>query len=240
MKIIECKQGTSDWFTARLGVASGSHCADILGTLKKGGENAARANYRAKIVAERLSGMLDVDGFVSPAMMWGTDVEPLARAAYEIKTGNEVDTIGFALHDSIENMGGSPDGLVGEDGIIEIKCGNTNTHLKWRDAGIVPPEHEPQISFYLALTGRKWADFISYDPRLPERHRIFVVRMERDDARCAEIEDAVRQFNAECDAMIARLDALNPAIIRPEMPEPEEDPLGLTTADLDHFFGPEE
>lgn len=236
MKVLDVRQGSQDWFQARCGVPTGSHAADIMGFLKKGGESAARANYRAKIVAEILTGEINMDGYLSPAMVWGSDIEPLARTAYELKTGLEVDTVGFVQHEAIERMGGSPDGLLGEDGIIEIKAPNTSTHLKWMLAGVVPEEHEPQMSFYLAVTGREWADFVSFDPRLPERHQLFVCRLERQPERIAEIEASVVQFNAEVDETIALLEAKNPEIVRPSPAQEEMGDLGLTDADIDAYI----
>ena len=146
-----------------------------------------------------------MDGYVSPYMQWGTDQEPFARAAYELKTGADIDQVGFVSHDTIMRMGGSPDGLVDDDGIIEIKAPKTSTHISWMLDGSVPAEHEPQMSFYLSCTGRKWADFISFDPRLPEPLQLFVKRLQRNEERIAEIEAAVKQFHIEVDGTIDRL-----------------------------------
>ena len=200
------KQRTAEWFNARVGHCTGSHAADIMAFLKSGkGEMKIRADYRGKVFAELLTGMVDMEGYNSPYMQWGTEHEDEARAAYELDEGTMVEEIDFIRHPTIPRMGGSPDGLIGDDGILELKCPATSTHIRWIFEGIVPPEHEPQMSFYLAVTGRKWADFVSYDPRLPKQLRMMVVRLERNEARIAEIEQAVRVFNAEVDAVIERL-----------------------------------
>lgn len=210
MKIVTAKQGTSEWFSARAGKCTGSRVADALCFLKSGKESAARENYRVQLVGEVLTGIPMSGGFFSPEMQWGVENEALARASYEMGRDVMVDDMGFALHDTIERFGGSPDGLVGEDGIIEIKCPKTATHLQWMLADVVPPEHEPQMASYLAITGRAWCDFISFDPRLPSRHQLFIKRMQRDEQRLREMEAGVVQFLAEVDALIDVLNRRNP------------------------------
>ena len=227
------KQQTSEWFQARSGCATGSKCADILAFLKSGkGETKARADYRAQIVCEILTGEPQMEGYLSPFMEWGTETEPKARTAYELKSGVMVEETGFVLHGSIARMGGSPDGLVGDDGMIEIKCPKTATHIGWMLGGVVPEEHEPQMAFYMAVTGRAWCDFVSYDPRLPEPLRLFVVRLERNPERIAEIEAAVIQFNAEVDAQIARLrEIAGPFTIPAQMQAKQQSTEGYVTDD---------
>jgi hypothetical protein len=202
------EQRSASWFQERCGSATGSHAADIMNFLKNGKESAARAAYRGKVTAELLSGMVDMEGYKSPYMDFGSEHEDEARAAYELQEGCMVEEVGFLKHPTIPRCGGSCDGIVGEDGIVELKVPATSTHLRWILDGVVPPEHEPQMSFYLAVTGRKWCDFASYDPRLPKQLRLMVIRLERNEARIAEIEEAVRVFNAEVDAVIERLRAI--------------------------------
>lgn len=235
------QQQTAEWFQSRAGCCTGSHAADIMAFLKSGkGEIKARADYRGKIIAERLTGMPDMEGFNSAYMQWGTEQEPFARAAYEREEGVMVEECGFILHPSIPRCGGSCDGFIGDDGIMEIKAPATSTHLRWILDGVVPAEHEPQMSFYLAVTGRKWADFITYDPRLPKQLRMMVIRLQRNEARIAEIEEAVRVFNAEVDAVIDRLRGImGPFELPAQMQEDErieaaEDfgELGLTEEEL--------
>ena len=232
MRIIEVPQQTADWFQMRVGKVTGSRIVDVTSFLKNGKSSSAREKYKAQLVCEILTQEPMMDGYLSPAMMHGNDTEPFARADYELRTDSEVDLTGFVDHPTLPRSGGSPDGLVGESGIIEIKCPNTTTHIGWMLDGRVPEEHEPQMMFYLAVTGRQWADFISFDPRLPERYRTFIKRLDRDENRIADIEDAVRKFNDEVDEVIARLNSLNPEIVREE-PAPEDfGELGLTDEDL--------
>lgn len=190
------KQGTDEWFTARLGKATASRIADILAKTKTG-EPAARANYRAELVAERLTGKQQ-ESFTTKQMQWGTDSEPLARAAYEAETGNLVTETGLVDHPSIDMAGASPDGLVGADGQIECKCPNTKTHIETLLANAVPSQYMPQIQWQLACTGRAWCDFVSFDPRMPIEQQLFIKRVPRDEAYITEtLEPEVTRFLAE-------------------------------------------
>ena len=198
------KQGTDEWFTARLGKATASRIADILAKTKTG-ESAARANYRAELVAERLTGKQQ-DGFTTKQMQWGTDSEPLARAAYEAETGNLVTETGLVDHPSIDMAGASPDGLVGADGQIECKCPNTKTHIETLLANAVPSQYMPQIQWQLACTGRAWCDFVSFDPRMPIEQQLFIKRVPRDEAYITEtLEPEVKKFLAEVDEYMKKL-----------------------------------
>lgn len=209
MRVLTSSQGSAEWFAARAGHCTGSHCADIMGFLKGGkGETQKRADYRSKLVVEILMGAPVMDGYLSPEMIWGADQEKNARVAYEMKTAAETELVGFCLHDSIDRMGGSPDALIGEDGLLEIKCPKSKTHIEWMLLDAVPPEHEHQMSFYMAVTGREWADFASYDPRLPQPLQLFTKRLWRDPERIEAIEGAVQQMNFEVDSTIARLKEL--------------------------------
>lgn len=190
------KQGTEEWFTARLGKATASRIVDILAKTKTG-ESAARANYRAELVAERLTGKQQ-ESFTTKQMQWGTDSEPLARAAYEAETGNLVTETGLVDHPSIDMAGASPDGLVGADGQIECKCPNTKTHIETLLANAVPSQYMSQIQWQLACTGRAWCDFVSFDPRMPIEQQLFIKRVPRDDAYITEtLEPEVARFLAE-------------------------------------------
>lgn len=190
------KQGTDEWFTARLGKVTASRVADVLTKIKTG-EAAARANYRAELVAERLTGKAQ-ESFTTKQMQWGTDSEPLARAAYEAETGNLVTETGLVDHPSIDMSGASPDGLVGADGQIECKCPNTKTHIETLLANAVPSQYMPQIQWQLACTGRAWCDFVSFDPRMPIEQQLFIKRVPRDDAYITEtLEPEVTRFLAE-------------------------------------------
>ena len=223
------KQGTAEWMYARLGNATGSHAADILDVLKRGGESAKRSNYKLRLVCELLTGNPWEDNYVSPEMQWGTDQEPFAVAAYEMATGRDADEVGYVPHPSIQRMGGSPDRLIGADGVIECKCPKTTTHVRWMLDGTVPEEHEPQMSFYLACTGRQWCDFVSFDPRLPGHLKLFYMRLYRNEERIKQIEEAVRQFNGEIDAIVQRLGPGAPA---PQSKLVEQLEGSLTDADI--------
>jgi predicted phage-related endonuclease len=142
-------------------------------------------------------------------MEWGTEQEPHARVAYSARTGELVEEVGFIQHPRLEHAGASPDGLVNDEGLVEFKCPATSTHLDTLLAGEVPTKHIPQIQFQMACTGRKWCDFVSYDPRLPEHLRMFVKRVERDDKYITTLEGEVKTFLAELNEKLEKLQELN-------------------------------
>lgn len=203
--ILEVEQRTEEWAALRLGRVTGSRVAEVLAEIKNG-EAAKRKNYRAELIVEILTGR-PIENFQTPAMLWGLEQEAFARAAYELLTGATVDTVGFAIHPTINRFGASPDGFIGEEGLIEIKCPNTATHLEYLLAsGNVPKEYEPQMLAAMACTGRKWCDFASFDPRLPAHLQLYVCRLYRDEKRIAEMEEKVRAFLLEVDEMLKRLE----------------------------------
>jgi putative phage-type endonuclease len=197
------EQQSAEWFAARIGRVTASRVADVIAKTKSG-YSASRANYLAELVAERLSGTR-AEGFTNSAMQWGTDQEPEARLAYEFRTDEEVEEVGFVQHPVIAMSGASPDGLVSDDGLIEIKCPNTATHIETLLTGIIPGKYETQMLWQMACTGRDWCDFASFDPRLPEAMRLYVKRFYRDNERIAELEDEVRTFLFELDTTVSRL-----------------------------------
>lgn len=201
MKIIDCIQGTPEWHSARAGRVTASRIADLTAKTKSGW-GAGRANYLAELVAERLTGTV-AEGFSSAAMKWGTDMEPEARTSYSFMRDQEVTPVGFVIHPTIEMSGASPDGLVGDDGLVEIKCPNTATHIETLLSGTVPEKYIKQMQWQMACTGRKWCDFVSYDPRLPARMQLFVARVAVDPSN--EIEQAVIAFLKEVDATVNAL-----------------------------------
>jgi len=176
----------------------------MLATLKRGGEAASRRDYRAELIAERLTGRAQ-DHYVSKEMQFGTEQEPFARTAYEIKTENTVDPVGFIFHPWLDFTGASPDGLIGQNGGLELKCPKTTTHLAYMMAGMVPKEYQDQMVWNMACTEREWWDFASYDSRLPEKLKLFIVRMLRDEARIGEIEREVLKLNSEIECICAQL-----------------------------------
>ncbi len=196
-------QGSPEWHALRLGKVTASRIADVC-TRTKTGFGAGRKNYMAELVAERLSGAR-TEGFTNAAMQWGTDQEPEARIAYEFYRDATVEQVGFVMHPTIGDTGASPDGLIGDDGLVEIKCPNTATHIDTLLGGSAPEKYFLQMQWQMACTGRKWCDFASYDPRLPESMRLFVDRVERDDAAIEAIEKDVIDFLNELRLTVHRL-----------------------------------
>ena len=198
------QQGTDAWHLARLGRVTASRIADVLATIKSG-EAAARANYRAELVAERLTGKRQ-ESYSNAAMQWGTETEPLARVWYESEVGVVVQETGFVEHPTIAMSGASPDGLVADSGLVEIKCPNTQTHIETMLAKRVPPRYTPQIHWQMACTGREWCDFVSFDPRLPEQMQIFIKRVERDEKYIKDtLEPEVIRFLEEVEKTVEQL-----------------------------------
>ena len=210
MTIVPVPQGSPEWLEARAGKVTASRIADVLAKVKTG-EAAGRRDYRAQMVAEIRTGRPQESGFMNDAMRWGTEQEPYARAAYECQAGVLVDQVGMVLHPSIERGAASPDGLVDPDGLVEIKCPNTATHLDYLLDGTVPAKYQPQMLWQMACTGRDWCDFVSFDPRLPEDLQLFVVRFQRDQARIDAMEAEVRAFLAEVEETVSRLRAIKGA-----------------------------
>jgi putative phage-type endonuclease len=196
-------QGSEEWFTIRIGKVTASRVADVIAKTKTG-YSASRDNYMAQLICERLTG-LKGESFTNAAMQHGTDTEPLARAAYEALQDVLVDEVGFVPHPTIEMAGASPDGLVGDDGLLEIKCPNTATHIETLISKVVPSKYNTQMQFQMACTGRKWCDFVSFDNRLPEMFQLFVTRVPRDEVFIRLIESEIVQFIAELDDKINKL-----------------------------------
>lgn len=198
-------QGSPEWFAQRLGKVTASRLSDVVAKIKTG-EASTRAGYRAELVAERLTGKA-AEGFSNAAMKWGTDCEPLARAAYEAEFGLLVVETGMVQHPRIEMSGASPDGLVSIDGLLEIKCPDTKTHIDTILSGEAPSKYIPQVQWQMACTGRAWCDFASFDPRMPADMQLFVRRVLRDDTLIRSFEDEVVQFLSEVDATVEKLKA---------------------------------
>lgn len=197
-------QGDAEWFALRCGCVTASRVAEALSFLKRGGSSAEREKYKLELLAETITGK-PAEHYVSPYMDEGREYEPLARTAYELTRDVEVEQIGYAHHPRINRTGASPDGLVGEHGLVEIKCPKTTTHLTYLMHEIVPAEYVPQMMWQMACTGRAWCDFVSYDGRLPDDFGLFIVRLERDDKLIAEMEEGVEQFIGELNAMCEKL-----------------------------------
>jgi len=205
MPLVEgLEQGTAEWLQMRIGIVTGSRVADVMAKLKrKDGEAQCRADYKAELICERLTG-LTYEHYVSPAMEWGLQNEIFARNAYEGAVG-DVQLVGFALHSRINRFGASPDGLVATDGLVQFKCPNTATHIEYIIGGVVPAQYQWQMLAEMACAERQWCDFVSYEPRLPKKLQLFVRRFERDEARIREMESEVEKFLGEADEAIERL-----------------------------------
>jgi putative phage-type endonuclease len=196
-------QGSPEWFSARLGKATASKITDILSTLKTG-ESASRKNYRVELVCERLTG-LKAEGYTNHHMERGTSLEPIARALYEFKNDVVVDEIGFAEHPTIEMTGASPDGLVGKDGLVEIKCPTAGNHVDTILSGKSPSKYYAQMQWQMVCTGRDWCDFVSYCPEVGEHLALFVTRVHRDNKWIEETEVAVSRFLDEVTQLTQQL-----------------------------------
>lgn len=209
MIIQDLEQRTPEWYTMRNGMVTGSRVCDVVAKLKKGGYAACRHNYLMEVAVSRLTGLAP-DHFVTPAMQWGIDNEQFARAAYEMERDCMVEPVGFAMHPRIDWFGASPDGLVGKDGVLELKCPTSDTHLSYIMAGTVPEDYAPQMLAEMACTERTWCDFASFDPRMPQHLRLFVRRFQRDDKLIALMEQEVTQFLSEVDALLAEIEQASP------------------------------
>ena len=196
------EQKSAEWFAARLGCATASKFRAVVSKLKSGKPAQARIDYAIELVTERLSGQ-PTPHFTTAAMQWGIDQEPGARIEYEFKSGVEVLETGFVRHPSLLT-GASPDGLVGADGLIEIKCPSSITHVETWLQGM-PDDHIAQVQGQLWITGRAWCDFVSFDPRMPKELQLYVQRVERDDVFIANLDLEVRQFLAEVDDLERQL-----------------------------------
>jgi len=186
------EQGSEEWLKIRLGKVTASGVADVLAKTKSG-VSASRGNYLIKLAIQRVTGVVE-EGFTNDAMQWGIDNEAQARVAYEVVSGNFVDQVGFVEHPSIKWFGCSPDGLINNNGLVEIKCPNSATHWSYIKDDGPPTKYYIQMQAQMACTGRAWCDFVSFDPRMPERSRLFIKRVMREDDYIAEMEAEVKKF----------------------------------------------
>ena len=189
-------QGSAEWFLYKIGKVGASRVGDVMAK----GTGATRKNYMTELLVARLTGEYP-ESYTSPAIQWGIDNEPLARSAYEIKTGEMVHEAGFIMHPDIKDFGASPDGLIGVGGGLEIKCPNTATHLDTMMTGKIKRDYILQMQTGMACTDRIWWDFVSFDPRLPGKLEMWICRVYRDDALIAEIEREVKLFLEELDEL---------------------------------------
>lgn len=200
------EQRTEEWFAARCGKVTASRVADIIAKTKTG-YSTSRENYLAQLVCERMTGK-PAESYSNSAMQWGTDQEPFARAAYEAAKDVLVDELGFAIHPTIEGAGASPDGLVGEFGLVEIKCPNTATHIETLLTQTVPTKYITQMQWQMACTQRHWCDFVSFDPRMDEGLQLFIKRVDYDPIYVAQLEKEVINFLMDVEDKIQKLNKL--------------------------------
>lgn len=200
------EQGTPEWHAMRCGKVTASRVADVTAKTKSG-ISAMRATYMGQLIAERLTGVV-ADSYTSDAMKWGTDTEEEARNAYAFYYGAKLAPVAFVEHPTIAMSGASPDRYVGDDGLIEVKCPNTATHIETLLGKAAPGKYIKQMQWQMACTGRAWCDFVSFDPRMPEHLKLFVRRVPRDPIVISELEAEVRQFIRDMDAKLSELNAL--------------------------------
>ena len=205
-RIAAIQQGTEEWHQLRLGKVTASRVADILAKTKTG-PSASRGNYLIELALQRVTKTIE-ESYSNSAMEWGVATEPQARVAYEVTTSNFVDQIAFVDHPTIKNFGCSPDGVVGE-GLIEIKCPNSATHWSYIKANEPPQKYIIQMQSQMSVTGAKWCDFVSFDPRMPERSQLLIVRINRDEELIAEIEKEVKQFLSEVEVEVDLMEKRN-------------------------------
>jgi hypothetical protein len=206
VKIIDVPQGSEEWRQAKCGRIGASNVAKVLSRSRdRKSEGSTRANYKARIIAEILTGKPQEDDFTSDDMEGGIELEPFARGAYEVHVGEFVDEVGFVVHPRLERAGCSPDGLVGTKGMVQIKCPKAATHIGYKLAGVVPSKYEPQLAWEMETCERDWSDFVSYCPLFPAPVNLFVVRQNHNPARAREIAAEITQFNREVDDIIEKL-----------------------------------
>jgi len=201
-------QGSPEWFAARLGKVTASRIADVTARTKTGW-GASRQNIMATLIAERLTGEPQ-ETYTNKEMQWGTDTEPQARDAYEFFADVDVVQVGFVDHPKLSDSGASPDGLVGEVGLVEIKCPNTATHLDFLLGEKIPEKYLKQMQWQMACTNRQWCDFVCFDPRVPPRMRLHIERVKRNEVMIetltADVEVFLREMHTKLRALAAKFD----------------------------------
>lgn len=199
------QQQSDEWYAARLGKVTASRVSDVLAKTKTG-VSASRKNYMAQLVAEHLTGLSQGPDLTNnKAVQWGVENEAGARLAYEFVSANTVTESGFIDHPQIELCGASPDGLIDDDGLVEIKCPNTATHIEYLLERQIPRDYRLQMTLQLACTKRQWCDFVSFDPRLDQRNNIVVMRFVPEQSEIKEMESEIELFIAEMLCILDRL-----------------------------------
>lgn len=196
------EQGSAEWLAERAGRVTASALSNVIMAKTAAGYQ----NYMAQLVCERLTGE-PVETFKSAAMEHGNETEPQARAFYELETSNDVTEVGFIAHPSIEWSGASPDGLIGADGLIEIKCPQPAKHIKNLTGGSIDKAYMLQMQWQMECTGRTWCDFVSFNPCFPEHLKIQITRVDADPKVQADLRDKVSDFVQQVEAKLAELEA---------------------------------
>jgi len=201
MRIIECEQGSDEWKAARVGRVTASRVADIVAK-GESGPSASRANYLAEIVCELLTGESAENTIDTHAMKWGRDQEEHARRLYGFMHDAPVAKVGLVLHPTIDGAAASPDGLVGDDGLVQFKCPQLAAHIAMLRTGSIDGRYLKQMQWEMACTGRIWCDFVSFNPKMPPEMQLFRKRIRRDAPMVVELETAVREFISEAHATV--------------------------------------
>ena len=191
------KQGTDEWHNARLAKVTASRLSAVMAKTKSG-YSATRKNYMMELICQKLSGQRE-ESYTNTAMQRGNDLEPIARGAYEADKGVFVDEVGLILHPAEIDFAASPDGLVGNDGLVEIKCPNTATHVEFLQSGKIDNRYILQMYAQMLCTGRRWCDFVSFDDRLPEKLSFKCVRLDLDEGKASEILVEIKSFLSDLD-----------------------------------------
>ena len=204
------EQDSNAWLQSRAGKFTASRASDLMAKTRSG-PSASRGNLIALLAVERLTGQC-VETYQNAAMQRGIETEAEARDAYSFAKGVAVDEAGFIACELLPNTGCSPDGLVGDDGLVEIKCpASMAKHLDALRSGAHTVEYRWQLQHQLMVTGRAWVDAASYDPRFPEHLQLAVTRVYRDEAAITELNAEIRAADAEVDALVSELDSMKAA-----------------------------
>lgn len=197
-------QGSTEWLAARAGKFTASRFADLMATTKSG-PSASRQNLIITLALERLTGEPE-QTFQNDAMRRGTELEPLARGAYEAKTGELVELASFVTDPDWPSVGVSPDGLLGDDGLVEFKCPASQAkHFSALSNGAHAKEYRWQVQGQMWITGRQWCDVVSFDPRFPEGLDLAITRVQRDEAAINQLREAVTVADAEVEAIVENM-----------------------------------
>lgn len=200
MEMSDPGKESDEWAQSRLGKLTASRMADAIAKTKAGWST-SRQKYMIELMAERFTGM-SADAYLNSAMLWGIETEPAARAAYEAQSGYPVIKAPFVDHPVIPMSGCSPDGFAGDDGLVEIKCPETRTHVANLINKIIPDNYVIQMQWQMACTGRQWCDFCSFDPRMPAKLRLSITRVKRDDKLIAGLQKLAIDFLNELDRTV--------------------------------------